>query len=127
MDATRVWSSPRRTAARCTRSCTRTGSPGASSKADVPRIRLHDLRHTHATLALAAGIHPKVVSERLGHATVGITLDLYSHVTDSLDKEAAETIAALVPHDAESQLFFHMEPKRADRPGRDQELGNSAL
>ena len=66
------------------------------SKAEVPRIRLHDLRHTHATLALAAGIHPKVVSERLGHATVGITLDLYSHVTDSLDKEAAETIAALV-------------------------------
>lgn len=66
------------------------------SKAPVPRIRLHDLRHTHATLALAAGIHPKVVSERLGHATVGITLDLYSHVTDSLDKEAAETIAALV-------------------------------
>lgn len=64
--------------------------------ADVPRIRLHDLRHTHATLALAAGIHPKVVSERLGHASVGITLDLCSHVTDSLDKEAAETIAALV-------------------------------
>lgn len=63
---------------------------------DVPRIRLDDLRHTHATLALAAGIHPKVVSERLGHATVGITLDLYSHLTDSLNKEAAETIAALV-------------------------------
>lgn len=55
------------------------------SKAPVPRIRLHDLRHTHDA-ALAAGIHPKVVSERLGHATVGITLDLYSHVTDSLDK-----------------------------------------
>lgn len=66
------------------------------SKADGPRIRLHDLRHAHATLALAAGIHPKVVSERLGHAAVGITLDRYSHVTDSLDKEGAETIAALV-------------------------------
>ncbi len=45
---------------------------------DLPTIRLHDLRHTHATLALKAGLHPKVVSERLGHATVGITLDLYS-------------------------------------------------
>lgn len=45
---------------------------------DLPRIRLHDLRHTHATLALKAGVHPKVVSERLGHATVGIALDLYS-------------------------------------------------
>ena len=65
-------------------------------KAGVPAIRLHDLRHTHATLALAAGVHPKVVSERLGHATVGITLDLYSHVTPSLDELAAETIAALV-------------------------------
>ncbi|HMT61270.1 MAG TPA: site-specific integrase, partial [Microthrixaceae bacterium] len=65
-------------------------------KAGVPPIRLHDLRHTHATLALEAGVHPKVVSERLGHATVGITLDLYSHVTPSLDELAAETIAALV-------------------------------
>ena len=59
---------------------------------DLPRIRLHDLRHTHATLALKAGIHPKVVSERLGHATVGITLDLYSHVVPSLARDAAERI-----------------------------------
>lgn len=59
---------------------------------DLPRIRLHDLRHTHATLALKAGVHPKVVSERLGHATVGITLDLYSHVVPSLARDAAEQI-----------------------------------
>ena len=59
---------------------------------DLPTIRLHDLRHTHATLALKAGVHPKVVSERLGHATVGITLDLYSHVAPSLAKDAAEQI-----------------------------------
>jgi integrase len=51
---------------------------------DVPRIRFHDLRNTHATLALKAGVHPKVVSERLGHATVGVTLDLYSHVMPAL-------------------------------------------
>ena len=61
-------------------------------KLDLPTIRLHDLRHTHATLALKAGVHPKVVSERLGHATVGITLDLYSHVVPSLAKDAAEQI-----------------------------------
>ena len=63
---------------------------------DVPRIRLNDLRHTSATLALKAGIHPKVVSERLGHATVGITLDLYSRVLDGMQAEAAEQIGAVV-------------------------------
>ena len=64
--------------------------------AGLPHIRLHDLRHTHATLALQAGVHPKVVSERLGHATVGITLDLYSHVSPAMDEDAAERIAGLL-------------------------------
>jgi integrase len=59
-------------------------------------IRLHDLRHTHATLALQAGVHPKVVSERLGHSTIAITLDTYSHVLPSMQREAAEAVAALV-------------------------------
>ncbi len=63
---------------------------------DLPVIRLHDLRHTHATLALRAGIHPKVVSERLGHATTGITLDLYSHVAPELDHQAADRVASLL-------------------------------
>jgi integrase len=62
----------------------------------LPTIRLHDLRHSHATLALRAGIHPKVVSERLGHSTVGITLDVYSHVTEPMEQAAAATVAALV-------------------------------
>ena len=62
----------------------------------LPRIRFHDLRHTSATLALSAGIHPKVVSERLGHASVTITLDTYSHVVPSLQEEAAAKIGALV-------------------------------
>lgn len=61
---------------------------------DVPRIRFHDLRHTHATLGLKAGVHPKVMSERLGHATVGVTLDLYSHVVPALARDAAEQIMA---------------------------------
>jgi integrase len=66
----------------------------------LPTIRLHDLRHTHATLALCAGIHPKVASERLGHATVAITLDIYSHAIPALQEEAAALIAGLVlaPH-----------------------------
>jgi integrase len=58
-------------------------------RAGLPHVRLHDLRHTMATLLLAAGAHPKVVQERAGHATVGITLDLYSHVQPTLQDEAA--------------------------------------
>ena len=86
--------------------CTELGEPqhpdrftrafgAATRRAGVPTIRLHDLRHTWATLALEAGIHPKVVSERLGHATTGITLDLYSHVQPELDAQAATTVAQL--------------------------------
>ena len=67
----------------------------AARRAGVPVIRLHDLRHTWATLALQAGVHPKIVSERLGHATTGITLDIYSHVQPTLDAEAAVTVADL--------------------------------
>ncbi|HLF76660.1 MAG TPA: site-specific integrase [Dehalococcoidia bacterium] len=62
----------------------------------VPRIRFHDLRHTSATLALAAGVHPKVVQERLGHASISITLDLYSHTIPSLQEEAAAKLAGIV-------------------------------
>jgi integrase len=65
-------------------------------RAGVRRIRFHDLRHTHATHALQLGIHPKIVSERLGHSTITVTLDTYSHVLPSMQQEAAEAIAALV-------------------------------
>jgi integrase len=68
----------------------------AVKRALLPEIRLHDLRHTHATLALRAGIHPKVVSERLGHATVSITLDTYSHAIPAMQEEEAARIAELV-------------------------------
>jgi integrase len=62
----------------------------------VPTVRFHDLRHTHATQLLRQGVHPKIVSERLGHATVGITLDVYSHVLPGMQAEAAtRTDAAL--------------------------------
>jgi integrase len=65
-------------------------------RSGLPRIRLHDLRHSYATAALAANVSPKVVSERLGHAKVGITLDVYSHVLPSMDEQAALTVARLI-------------------------------
>jgi integrase len=58
-------------------------------RAGVKKVRLHDIRHSHASHALRAGVHPKVVSERLGHASVGITLDLYSHVLEGLQEDGA--------------------------------------
>lgn len=58
-------------------------------KAGLPHIRLHDLRHTHATMMMAQGVNPKTVAERLGHASVVITLDTYSHVLPGLQEEAA--------------------------------------
>jgi integrase len=63
----------------------------------LPPVRFHDLRHCHATLLLMQGVHPKVVSERLGHASVGITLDTYSHVLPTLQQEAAEAFDQLFP------------------------------
>jgi integrase len=63
-------------------------------KSGLPRIRFHDLRHTHATHMLASGVHPKVASERLGHSRVGITLDLYSHVTEGMQADAVTLVDA---------------------------------
>ncbi len=62
----------------------------------LPRIRYHDLRHTHATLLLAAGVPPKVVSERLGHTTVAFTLGTYAHVVPGMQADAAERFAGIV-------------------------------
>jgi integrase len=60
------------------------------------QIRLHDLRHSHATHMLAAGIHPKIAQERLGHSSVGITLDLYSHVLPGMQAEAVSRVDAVL-------------------------------
>lgn len=57
-----------------------------------PRIRFHDLRHTHATLLLKAGIHPKIVQERLGHSSINVTLDTYSHVLPNLQEAVLNNI-----------------------------------
>ena len=62
----------------------------------IKGVRLHDLRHTHATLMLAANIHPKVVSERLGHASVTITMDICSHVLPGIQRDAAEKFSRVL-------------------------------
>ncbi|MDF9839068.1 MULTISPECIES: site-specific integrase [unclassified Paenibacillus] len=62
----------------------------------LPRIRFHDLRHTHASLLLKAGVHPKVVTERLGHSSITITLDRYSHLFPTMQQEAAEKLDDLM-------------------------------
>jgi integrase len=64
------------------------------SRAGLPHVRFHDLRHTAATLMLGQGVHPKVASEMLGHSTIAITLDLYSHVTPTMQRGAADAIDA---------------------------------
>ena len=68
----------------------------ALDAAKLPHIRFHDLRHTAATLALIQGVHPKVVSEMLGHGTVGLTLDTYSHLLPTMHKQAATAMDAIL-------------------------------
>jgi integrase len=65
-----------------------------AGKAGLEGLRFHDLRHTHASLLLSAGVHLKVASERLGHSTIGITADLYSHVQPAVQREAVEVFGA---------------------------------
>jgi integrase len=62
---------------------------------ELPRLRFHDLRHSHATQLLASGVHPKIAQERLGHSTISTTLDLYSHVSDTMQTDAAARLDAV--------------------------------
>jgi integrase len=63
-------------------------------RAGLPNIRLYDLRHTAATLALSVGVSPKVVSEQLGHTSAAFTLDVYSHVLPHMQDDAAAKVEA---------------------------------
>ena len=60
----------------------------------APPVRFHDLRHTYASIALAPGLHPKVVQETLGHSTIAVTLDTCSHVVPAMQREAARAMGA---------------------------------
>ena len=70
-------------------------------EAELPRVRLHGLRHSMATLMLAAGEHPKVVSERMGHATVAFTLATYSDVIPGMHEDAAQRLADVLSEESE--------------------------
>jgi integrase len=84
--------------------CTETGEPLVRQhltsrrfkpllrRAGLPKIRFHDLRHTCATLLLTRNVNPKIVSEMLGHATIAITLDTYSHVLPNMRDQAAKAM-----------------------------------
>jgi integrase len=74
-------------------------------RAGLPPIRLHDLRHTNASIALAAGVDIKVVSDRLGHSTTAITADLYTHVVPSLGRDAAKRIAGLLADGSQEDAY----------------------
>lgn len=68
---------------------------GLATSAGVPVIRLHDLRHTHASLGLRGGVHLKVMQERLGHSSISVTANMYSHVSPGLQRDAADRVADL--------------------------------
>ncbi|MBF4568511.1 site-specific integrase [Plantibacter sp. VKM Ac-2880] len=64
--------------------------------ADIPRVTIKGLRHTHATLLLELGVHPKVVQERLGHSNISTTMNIYSHVTPTMQRDAVDRLASLL-------------------------------
>ncbi len=80
-------------------------------RAGLPSIRFHDLRHTCATLLLTKGVHPKIVSEMLGHSSVAITLDIYSHVIPGLGDIAALAMEDTLGHSPGVGSAGHMEPQ----------------
>ena len=92
---TMIWCSPAPTAGPSAPSSSPTPSSAVSPLHHLPRMRLHALRHTWATLALAAGVDVKILSERLGHASAKITWDIFSRVTPTMQADAAETVARL--------------------------------
>jgi integrase len=86
-------------------------------------IRFHDLRHGWATLALEAGEHPKVVAEKLGHASVKVTLDTYSHVTPGMQRGAVARVAGLFLDGADATVSRLLEDEPA-AGSEEQEAGS---
>ena len=75
-----------------------------SKRAELPVISFHDLRHTHATMMLEAGVHPKIVQERHGHSKITTTLDTYSHALPNMQEEAARRIENML--DSGPEKYF---------------------
>lgn len=80
----------------------------------LPEVRLYDLRHTSATLLLLAGVHVKIVSERLGHADVSLTLNTYSHVLPDMQRDATMAIAGALHGIVISGFSGYSAPARHD-------------
>ena len=65
-------------------------------RAGLPSLRIKDLRHVHASIMLSEGVHPRVVQEQLGHASITLTLDTYSHVTPGIQSEAVQRVGKVL-------------------------------
>lgn len=95
--------------------------------AGVRRVRVHDLRHGSASLLLAAGVDLALVSKRLGHSSVTITADTYSHLLEGVGREAAERAAALVPRNRGDQSVTNPAVSAGEHPPREEETPRSDL
>jgi integrase len=96
------------------------------AKIDVPDISLHDLRHTHATLLLKAGVNVKVVSERLGHANIAFTMHVYQHVLPGMQAAAADTFSLLLRNER-NKARADLEEDEAGDPDEDDDVGERDL
>ena len=101
-------------------------SRGCSGRRDT-HIRFHDLRHTHATLMLKAGVHPKIVQERLGHSSVAFTMDVYSHVVPGLQENAAQRFDQLILLESLDENNVGKPPKLAQARNGGGMLANGSL
>ena len=89
-----------------------------AKKSGLPYLRLHDLRHIHATMLLQTGTHPRVVQERLGHSSIATTLDIYSHTIPGMQKAAAESLDRLLPKTVEIGNVGKMSAEKKDLASR---------
>jgi integrase len=96
------------------------------AKLDVPDISLHDLRHTHATLLLKAGVNVKVVSERLGHANIAFTMHVYQHVLPGMQAAAADTFSLLLRNER-NKARADLEEDEAEDPDEDDDVDERDL
>ena len=97
-----------------------------AERAGLPAIRLHDLRHTNASLALEAGVEMKVVSDRLGHSQISVTADLYTHVSNAVGRGAADKIAEALKASAEPVPASSLQQGPETGSGRDEMEGQRA-